>query len=480
LGLSVAAAAVVSLVLSGVIRSKHKAALITSLAVTLFFSYGHVYNALERVRVFDFSLGRHRFLAPLWFLLLALGTVWTLRRVKDATPATLVLNLVALALVVTTSLQLTGAWVQAQGLGHKREGLATSGTTDLTAPDQLPDIYLIILDMYARQDVLEQHFGYDNSAFIDELRGLGFYVADCSLSNYGHTELSMASELNLEYVQDLIPGIPPGETDHSLLWPYLKHSAVRTQLEAIGYQTVAFETGYPWSQLEDADFYLKPPSRSTALSRVNPFEALLTSTTAGLIVTDAQALLFQQIYRDVNYLHINRQLFVLNRLGELPSISGPKFVLAHLLVPHRPFVFAADGSIQDDPGYYSEGWGIPVDEEHDIQGYRDQVAFVDIQILRAIKAILEASDPPPIILLQSDHGAEPQRNAVLAAYYLPGGGERSLYPSISSVNTFRVLFNTYFGAKLPLLPDVSYSSHYDRLYDYWPYVDEMPGCQSSG
>ena len=72
------------------------------------------------------------------------------------------------------------------------------------------------------------------------------------------------------------------------------------------------------------------------------------------------------------------------------------------------------------------------------------------------------------------------RNANLAAYYLPDSGAASLYPSMSSVNTFRVVFNTYFGTDLPLLPDTSYSSSYDRLYDYWPYVDEMPGCRAGG
>lgn len=97
-----------------------------------------------------------------------------------------------------------------------------------------------------------------------------------------------------------------------------------------------------------------------------------------------------------------------------------------------------------------------------------------------MRAILEDSSVPPIIVLQSDHGAEPMRNAILAATYLPDSGAANLYPSMSSVNTFRVVFNTYFGTDLPLLPDISYSSNYDRLYDYWPYADEMPGCRAGG
>ncbi|MFA5810287.1 MAG: hypothetical protein WC935_08160 [Thermoleophilia bacterium] len=263
----------------------------------------------------------------------------------------------------------------------------------------MPDIYFIVLDMYARQDVLQQSYNFDNAPFVGDLRKLGFFVADCSLSNYSHTELALASELNLDYIQTLVRGIPAEDTDHSRVWPLIKHSVVRTQLEAIGYQTVAFETGYPWSQLEDAAVYLKPPTRSTILSQINPFEALLINTTASLLLTDAQSVLFEKLYRDVNYLHVNRELFTLRQLAELPALEGPRFVFVHLLVPHRPFVFAADGSIQDDPGYYSEGWGIPIDSEHDVKGYRDQVAFVNDRILSDIEAILERSRVPPAILL---------------------------------------------------------------------------------
>jgi len=72
---------------------------------------------------------------------------------------------------------------------------------------------------------------------------------------------------------------------------------------------------------------------------------------------------------------------------------------------------------------------------------------------------------------------EPYRNATLSAFYLPGGAHQGLYPSISSVNTFRVVFNTYFGAEYPLLPDVSYHSSYELMYDYAPYEDVLSGCQ---
>ena len=42
------------------------------------------------------------------------------------------------------------------------------------------------------------------------------------------------------------------------------------------------------------------------------------------------------------------------------------------------------------------------------------------------------------------------------AYHLPDGGNALLYPSITPINTFRVIFNHYLGADFELLEDSSY------------------------
>ena len=82
------------------------------------------------------------------------------------------------------------------------------------------------------------------------------------------------------------------------------------------------------------------------------------------------------------------------------------------------------------------------------------------------------SDPEysPVIVIQGDHG-EPagqsglndadRRRAeygIMNAYHLPNGGDSLLYPSVSPINTFRIIFNYYLGADFELLEDKSYSS----------------------
>jgi len=41
-----------------------------------------------------------------------------------------------------------------------------------------------------------------------------------------------------------------------------------------------------------------------------------------------------------------------------------------------------------------------------------------------------------------------------------------MYPSITPVNTFRLIFNAYFGTDLKLLPDISYFSNWDNPYGF--------------
>jgi hypothetical protein len=59
--------------------------------------------------------------------------------------------------------------------------------------------------------------------------------------------------------------------------------------------------------------------------------------------------------------------------------------------------------------------------------------------------------------------------------YLPGEDAPALSPTLSSVNTFRLIFDRYFDADLPLLPDRSYTSAGKlRPYDMTEITDRLP------
>jgi hypothetical protein len=66
-----------------------------------------------------------------------------------------------------------------------------------------------------------------------------------------------------------------------------------------------------------------------------------------------------------------------------------------------------------------------------------------------------------------------ERMRILNAYYFPGGRYEGLYDSISPVNSFRVVLSTYFGARLPLLPDRNYFSTSSDSYRFIDVTDAV-------
>jgi len=336
-----------------------------------------------------------------------------------------------------------------------------------------PDIYYIILDTYARNDALNK-IGIDNNVFLQTLTDKGFYIANCSNSNYFFTSLSLTSSLNFEYIKDIDTIFTPENTDETLLDYYLKNNKVRAMLEDSGYTTIAFETGYYWSSWKTADIYLQPDRTNVDMivgSKINEFESMLIRSTGFLSILDSSSKFIENHFQDIHFPysnHINRELFILESLKEIPKWDSPKFVFAHILIPHYPYVFSSEGDILTDPGYWDNpiDRGTPINEEYFLSGYSNQVTFINNKIISIVDKILEDSKNEPIIIIQGDTGIkEPYRQAILNAYYFPDGNYSSLYSTISPVNTFRVVFNQYFAADYPYLVDETYYSTYEFPYD---------------
>ncbi|HEM61567.1 MAG TPA: hypothetical protein ENO24_04700, partial [Chloroflexi bacterium] len=334
------------------------------------------------------------------------------------------------------------------------------------------DIYYIILDGYARADVLQEVYQYDNTEFIEYLSSKGFYVASESRSNYCQTFLSLASSLNMTHLDDLAARVGPESRARRPAVNMIWYSDVARLLKGLGYTTVAFSTGWWGTEITQADLYLSPGWQpdyfQSELIGMTPFPFLAGQFGA----------------QDQHGVHRERILYTFEGLAGLSQLDAPLFAFAHIIAPHPPFVFGSDGeeigseyrlTIRDGEHIIGEG-GLTRQEY--VAGYRDQLVFVNSKVQETVEAILSEPSRPATIILQADHGpgsmldwesAENsnlwERFSILNAYYLPDGGEAELYDSITPVNTFRVIFNTYFGADLELLADESYFSTYDRPYD---------------
>ena len=449
-------------------RNWSNAGLLTTWALGLFYAYGHVYNMLRGLETAGPSFGRHRIMVPIWLLLGAAGVWLVVKKHGSLSWITPALNLtlgVALIFPIGEILLFQRRMaIQAEATLARTFGDRLSTATGVP----LPDVYYIVLDAYTSADVLRNSFDQDNGPFLSSLRQMDFLVPECSQSNYSQTELSLAATLNMAYLEELIDETVPGEEGRSQLWPLIRHSAVRRTLEDIGYRTIAFETGYYWSEWEDADLYLAPGHG--LFQGLSAFEATLLRSTAAWALVDVLPGLPAFLVRDLDRstdAHRDRLLYVFGELEGVAMLPGPKFVFAHIVSPHRPFVFDAQGNpADDDYGWEPSDLGFDAYRER----YLEQVTYLNSRMTGVIHEILTNSSHPPVIIVQGDHGPEEgssqDRMQILNATYLVGRGADPDNEQVSPVNAFRYVLSTLFGAELPLLEDVSYFSTYDRPFDY--------------
>ena len=458
-----------------ILKTWQKAGILTTWSMLLFVSYGHVNNMLSRSNML-YWLGRHRFLLPISGALLLLGVYLIIKKIRKPAMFSIIFNAITLLLVLTSVFSISRYFIKKSSAGKVLETTTSVIDLALEKPQDPPDIYYILLDGYTRSDVLSEKFGYDNGIFVDLLEDLGFYVAKCSRSNYLHTHLVLPSLLNMDYVDSLYAQTEDlGEFDINFLNYKSKNNVVMKNLQSVGYQTVTFETSYAWAQFDESDLYYQPVVEDIFLLNITNFEQLYMDTTmlSALIDWDTKhSQKFSQIVILPNVMDKNRVEFIIDRLKKIPELENPQFVFAHLVIPHPPYIFNKDGVIPNLASY-DESW-----EEGQLgqQGYVNNVQYINQEILDVVDAILSESETDPIIIIQSDHGSEFfDRSMNFSAFYFPGRGEDVLYPSVTQVNTFRLVFNQYFGTQLPILPDVSLAGQYPP-FEFTPIEETYPAC----
>jgi hypothetical protein len=147
---------------------------------------------------------------------------------------------------------------------------------------------------------------------------------------------------------------------------------------------------------------------------------------------------------------------IVDSLTRMTSLikSGPKFVYTHLFIPHHPFYFDRYGK------------EIPLEKLTDSftmnkPAYIDYLIYSNKKLFELIDHIKASSATPPVIILISDHGfrqlpADTDHKYQfmnLNAVFLPNGDYSGFYEGMSNVNEFRVILNSQFGQRLPLLKD---------------------------
>jgi hypothetical protein len=376
------------------------------------------------------------------------------------------LGIAASVLVAITAFQIGSAQfrsARAYPIQADREGAAS----DVERAVERHDVYFIVLDGYARQDVLDKYYGFDNGEFLGQLQSRGLQVATQGSSNYAWTFLSLVSTLNMRYVADLFQGrLGPESLDRSIVYDAIRDNDVARFLRKKGYEIVHLRSTWGATSVNP---YADREIRCESSVYNNEFvRAVAESSWLGAFHTKA----------GVDLARCNLANF--SALQSIPPSGKPKFVFAHFVLPHHPYLFDKDGRILRN-AVVSNQFEFQKQLWEDRDSYRDQLQFVNRKIIETVDALLAQPGPRPIIVIESDHGPGLARGmsevshyairfANFGAYYLPGAPADLMPSSGSAVNQFRRILSHYFDADLPPLPDRHFASPNSAPYAF----REMP------
>jgi len=468
--LATAAALAVWGLLRALLRDGTKAGVLASCFWLWFSSFGPVHSLATRLSelVCPTLLLVYALAWPA-LLVLALDRKWGARHVSAA------LNLMAVGLVLFSAARIgVYEWRRARAPASA----LSSGSLPRPAgarQGEAPNIYFLVLDGYGREDVLHDLYHCDNRDFLRSLEGEGFQVAPRARANYAQTALSLASCLNLRYLEELPRLLGPKATDRTPLGRAIDNNEMARFLRASGYRIVAFASGYGGTEMRSADSYQR------GRAGVSEFQSSLLEITP---LPHLMRLLGVTGETDA-HTRARQVLYTYDHLAQAGQSARPVFVFAHIIAPHPPFIFRADGSLKNDlpSAGFQDDTDLLGGREAYVQGYREQIEFITARTRRAIQEILARAPRPTVILLLSDHGPASrlvlydvrqtdlrERFGILLALRLPGKDLR-INDDLSPVNACRLVLREYLGADLPPLPSRSYFSNFDAPYRFTEVTD---------
>ena len=435
------------------VREPHRAGAIASLVIAYTYLYSEFSAAIWQIAVV--TLGFTATAALVY------------RSRSNWSRATTFLNVVSILLLIGSAVTIVPYEIDRAGRNAQTlaERDAIAPVPEPGAVAGTPSIYYVILDGYGRDDILHRYYDHDNRYFTDFLREHGFYVAERARSNYARTIHSVVSTLYATHLANFIEEhrLDDSRDIHRLV-DILAYSSVFRFLERHGYATHAYSStnvAYPAGEvvLPQAPFsYFE-----REVSERTPFAPLLDT------------------FWELNAYRIHHDVIrdTIARLNSSVTLPGPKFVLAHIVCPHPPFVFDREGNFRDEDGDHrlTDGdvmVGRYMTEEQYRRLYSDQVHWLNGEVMSWVRRVRE-TDPTAVIVLQGDHGPGSmfkwnslegtnmiERFSILNALCMPGADSAVFYPSLSNVNTFRLIFNAYFGTEFALEPDSSFFSEASR------------------
>lgn len=322
---------------------------------------------------------------------------------------------------------------------------ATSANNTSIANHQYPDIYYLMFDEAAGFEVARQYWQYrEVDQFVNFLERNEFYVAEESHGGSIRTLREIATRLNYEEYPEEQSGTYNEKISNNKVINFLK---------AHGYTIIAYDERTlvsPTSLPVSADFLFQesPGKDLGSITLLDEYKILVLENTV------LRSVLNENV-SPVAFRHREMILYTSKNIAST-QFPSPKFVYAHLMLPHSPFLFAENGTISTSQRREYGNW----------QRYFENYKYFLGVAQKMIENILLATNGDAIIILQSDHGArnlrgksysgflenypEHYKTWIVNAWYLPNCKDAPLTQDMDPINTFPIVFNCYFDANLPL------------------------------
>ncbi len=481
-----------SCVAFALLRSSQKASILTSLWILLFFSYGYVYLYLGSLPLIaSLPLSVNKILLSAFLIILITFAFLLAKTKKSLANIIAVLNLVSFVLILLNLLTIIPFEIKRSIGAFKLKSYIKNQLVVKQPETQAilkPDIYYIIFDRYGRQDVLQKYLNFDNQKNINFLQENGFFVAENSYANYPNTFLSLSSSLNITHLDFLSKNLGANQNNRTNVYHQLiENNQVAQFLKWQGYKYVI--SGSFWDPtkvngISDEGYNLFADFDEFHLFI---YERTLLNTIRGLIEG-------KQLYTGIerlNKLSLNLD-YRLAKIKKLDTQPQPVFLFAHFLMPHDPTIMSSEC----EPLSFEE-----IRHQSEEEGYLNELQCANTVMQVLVDKIQANSDRPAVIIFQSDEGSYlpakyfnqngkliPEsldsyviHSAVFNSIYLPAKENTQkpanyealgLDKNSSPVNTFRIIFNYYFGTNLPLLENKTYifkdESHPYQFIDLTP------------
>jgi hypothetical protein len=449
---------IVFFILKLILKDSNKAALIVSIGLVLFFTYGHFYNIIKGFTILDEDIGRHRYIIIPFILGIIIPIYFIIKSKINFKNITKIVNGISIVLVVMVLINITMFGITEIGSYSTIHYEPSDNPIELQNTHNTPDVYYIILDEYGGPESMK-YLNYDNSQFYEFLKGKKFIIPEKSTSNYPMTHFSIPSTMNMKYVNDLSNILGKDSKTYLPLREMLYNSQVIKNFKSLGYDIVIFESGFVPSK----NFVLV----DDIICHEEEIDSILWDT---ITRTSMIGYFVERHWEEKIRDRINCAFSEIKTIGN--NKDGPIFAFVHMLIPHPPNVFGPNGeTVIPGKPISSEIWDEKI-------AYIDQVKFVNKEIIKVIEKILDENEKS-IIIIQSDHGSgfdidwkNPdesmilQRLSILNAYYVPEISENQFYENITPVNSFRIIFNNYFNGNYKIIEDRNYWNNGFTPFDF--------------